>query len=302
MTSETADSTTPTIKAALDEYIRSLKSNGKSKAKSRSAGKPVKPHMIQDFLRYLDSQNTQNIGDLIRKEVIAYSDKVNNDRDKGSSSKNSSPGGVNTNAVDRLQAVKGFLSYANKQGWTDENLARHIRIRKPRGPATVISRGTKSIDLTSQGYHEHEIERERLLAETQVLLDDIQKARADGDVTENSPLDAAREEHARKEARIKEIDSILERAVVIDSAGSAASTAADGAQTVTIGAQVVVEDVENKRATTYTLVNSNEARPLVHRISVDSLMGKALLDKQVNDLVRVETPRGTRRYTIISIS
>lgn len=298
MTSETADSTTPTIKAALDEYIRSLKSNGKSKAKSRSADKPVDPNMLQDFLRYLDSQNTENIGDLIRKEVIAYSDKVNNDRDKGSSSKNSSPGGVNTNAVDRLQAVKGFLSYANKQEWTDENLARHIRIRKPRGrAATVISRGRESIDLTSQGHRALEDERERLLAETQVLLEDIHKARADGDVTENSPLDAAREEHARKEARIKEINATLERAVVID----AASNGSD-AQIVKIGAKVEVEDIKTKRAATYTIVNSNEARPLEKRISDDSPMGKELLGKQINDKIEVQTPGGARRYAIKDIS
>lgn len=296
MTSEPADSTTPTIKVALDEYIRSLKSNGKSKAKSRGADKPVDPNMLQDFLRYLDSQNTQSMGDLIRKEVIAYSDKVNNDRDKSSSSKNSSPGGVNTNAVERLQAVKGFLSFANKREWTDENLARHIRIRKPRGRAgKVISRGAESIDLTSQGHRALEDERERLLAETQTLLDDIHRARADGDVTENSPLDAAREEHARKEARIKEINATLERAVVLDAAAAA------DAQVVRIGAQVEVKDSENKPAT-YTLVNSNEARPLDRRISDDSPMGEALLGKQVGDEVEVGTPRGARRYTIISIS
>ena len=296
MTSEPADSTTPTIKAALDEYIRSLKSNGKSKAKSRGADKPIDPNMLQDFLRYLDSQNTQSMGDLIRKEVIAYSDKVNNDRDKSSSSKNSSPGGVNTNAVDRLQAVKGFLSFANKREWTDENLARHIRIRKPRGRAgKVISRGAESIDLTSQGHRALEDERERLLAETQTLLDDIHRARADGDVTENSPLDAAREEHARKEARIKEINATLERAVVLDAAAAA------DAQVVRIGAQVEVKDSDNKPAT-YTLVNSNEARPLDRRISDDSPMGEALLGKQVGDEVEVGTPRGARRYTIISIS
>lgn len=300
MTSEPADSTTPTIKAALDEYIRSLKSNGKSKAKSRGADKPVDPNMLQDFLRYLDSQNTQSMGDLIRKEVIAYSDKVNNDRDKSSSSKNSSPGGVNTNAVERLQAVKGFLSFANKREWTDENLARHIRIRKPRGRAgKVISRGAESIDLTSQGHRALEDERERLLAETQTLLDDIHRARADGDVTENSPLDAAREEHARKEARIKEINATLERAVVIDAAAPADSAAA---QIVKIGAQVVVKSTDKTDPETYTIVNSNEAKPLEKRISDDSPIGRALIGKQVKDEVKVETPRGARRYTIISIS
>ena len=298
MTSETADSTTPTIKAALDEYIRSLKSNGKPKAKSRTSDKPVDPNMLQDFLRYLDSQNTQSMGKLIRKEVIAYSDKVNNDRDKNSTSKNSSPGGVNTNAVDRLQAVKGFLSYANKREWTDENLARHIRIRKPRGRGgRAISRGRESIDLTSQGHQALQVERERLLAETQTLLDDIHRARADGDVTENSPLDAAREEHARKEARIKEINATLERAVVIDAAANGAD-----AQIVKIGAQVEVEDLAKKESFTYTIVNSNEARPLDRRISDDSPMGEALLGKRVKDEIEVQTPGGARRYAIKDIS
>lgn len=284
MTSEMAETTT--IREALEMYVRSLKPDGKPKAKSPtksgSADKPVDLNALQDFLRSFEHRSA--LSELTPKEIGAYADKINGT-------------GTTPQAAERLQAVKDFLAYSNKTAkLTDENLARYVRIKKPRNRkgVAVISNGAQPIELTSEGHAQLQAERDKLAAEIEVLARDIHKARADGDVTENSPLDAAREEHAHKEARVQVIRATLEKAVIIDQSQTRES------EIVKIGAQVVVE--ENGAKTTYTLVNSTEAKPLEGRISSDSLVGSALLDKTLNDQVEVQTPGGVKRYKIVSIS
>lgn len=301
MTSEIAETTT--IPEALEMYVRSLKpADGKPKAKSAAksgnADKPVDLNALQDFLRSFEHRNA--LSDLTPKEVGAYADKINGT-------------GTTPRAAERLQAVKDFLAYANKTAkLTEENLARYVRIKKPRNRrgAAVISNGAQPIELTSEGHAQLQAERDKLTAEIEVLARDIHKARADGDVTENSPLDAAREEHAHKEARVQVIKATLEKAVII------AETQTGETDVVKIGARVLVEDIVSKKHTDYTLVNSTEAKPLERRISADSPMGKALipppkreegeeipqLPAKVGDEVEVETPGGVKRYKIISIS
>lgn len=301
MTSEIAETTT--IPEALEMYVRSLKpADGKPKpkrsAKSGDADKPVDLNALQDFLRSF--QHRRTLYELTHREIIAYADKVNGT-------------GTTPQAAERLQAVKGFLEYAHKTAkLTQDNLSRSIRIKKPRNRrgAAVISNGAQPIELTSEGHAQLQAERDKLTAEIEVLARDIHKARADGDVTENSPLDAAREEHAHKEARVQVIKATLEKAVII------AETQTGESDVVKIGARVLVEDVVSKKHTDYTLVNSTEAKPLERRISADSPMGKALIPPpkreegeeipqppaKVGDEVEVETPGGVKRYKIISIS
>ena len=301
MTSEIAETTT--IREALEIYVRSLKpADGKPKskrsAKSGDADKPVDLNALQDFLRSF--QHRRTLYELTHREIIAYADKVNGT-------------GTTPQAAERLQAVKGFLEYAHKTAkLTEDNLSRSIRIKKPRNRkgAAVISNGAQPIELTSEGHAQLQAERDKLTAEIEVLARDIHKARADGDVTENSPLDAAREEHAHKEARVQVIKATLEKAVII------AETQTGESDVVKIGARVLVEDVVSKKHTDYTLVNSTEAKPLERRISADSPMGKALIPPpkreegeeipqppaKVGDEVEVETPGGVKRYKIISIS
>lgn len=140
-------------------------------------------------------------------------------------------------------------------------------------------------------------QRERLLVESESLVVEIRRARADGDVTENSPLDAAREEQGRVEARIKEITATLEKSVIIEEGQVRDS------KVVKIGARVEVRElVSGGEPKIYTLVNKTEANPLELRISDDSPMGKALLGKRVGQKVPVVTPRGKLSYEVISIA
>ena len=293
MTSEMAETTTtkdPTIRQAWNMYVmhvQNLKSDDKSKAKSQPKSDDDKPSAqtaLKHFVDFFDPDNSVSLRELTQREIVAYADRINGT-------------GTTPQAAERLQAVKDFLAYSNKTAkLTDENLARYVRIKKPRNRkgVAVISNGAQPIELTSEGHAQLQAERDKLAAEIEVLARDIHKARADGDVTENSPLDAAREEHAHKEARVQVIRATLEKAVIIDQSQTRES------EIVKIGAQVVVE--ENGAKTTYTLVNSTEAKPLEGRISSDSLVGSALLDKTLNDQVEVQTPGGVKRYKIVSIS
>ena len=282
MTSEAADTTT--IQEALDMYVRSLKSGSRSKGKSSSA-KPIDHKALYEFVKYFPP--TACLQKLTPSDIGQYAEKVNGT-------------GTTPGATAQLQAVKDFLAYAKKnEGLTEENLARYVRIRKARSRAgaTVVSTESQTIELTSEGHAQLVSQRERLVQESESLVEEIRRARADGDVTENSPLDAAREEQGRVEARIQEITSTLDKSVIIVEGQTR------DRKVVKIGARVEVKDLNSSRdPKIYTLVNRTEANPLDYRISDDSPMGKALLGKRVGQKLNVDTPRGKQSYEVVSIA
>ena len=282
MTSEAADTTT--IQEALDMYVRSLKSGSRSKGKSSSA-KPIDHKALYEFVKYFPP--TACLQKLTPSDIGQYAEKVNGT-------------GTTPGATAQLQAVKDFLAYAKKnEGLTEENLARYVRIRKARSRAgaTVVSTESQTIELTSEGHAQLVSQREKLVQESESLVEEIRRARADGDVTENSPLDAAREEQGRVEARIQEITSTLDKSVIIVEGQTR------DRKVVKIGARVEVKDLNSSRdPKVYTLVNRTEANPLDYRISDDSPMGKALLGKRVGQKLQVDTPRGKQSYEVVSIA
>lgn len=283
MTSGAAESTT--IQEALDMYVRSLKSGGKSKGKSSKNDEPIDHKALYQFVQYFSAETP--LQKLSPSDIGSYAEHVNGE-------------GHDPGATSQLQSVKKFLEYAKKsEDITEENLSRYVRIRKSRARqgATVVSSESQTIELTSEGHEQLVQQRTRLMAESSTLVEEIRRARADGDVTENSPLDAAREEQGRVEARIQEISATLEKSVIIDE-GQARDS-----KVVKIGARVEVKDLNSGRdPSTYTLVNKTEANPLDKRISDDSPMGKALMGKRVGQKLKVETPRGTQSYEVVSIA
>jgi transcription elongation factor GreA len=124
---------------------------------------------------------------------------------------------------------------------------------------------------------------------------EIQKAAADKDVRENSPLEAAREQLGQVEARIREIESTLIKAVVIDESGKSKS------MTVRRGAAIWVQDVKSGKKFRYTVVDASEANPLESKISDVSPLGKVFLGQQAGQQVAAVTPRGTVDYKILEI-
>lgn len=153
----------------------------------------------------------------------------------------------------------------------------------------------KSIQLTKEGLEKlrAELENLRTVGRTDIA-EKIRVARGYGDLSENSEYDEAKNEQAKIEARIIELEKMLENVVII----------ADDVDTdvVTIGVTVTVYDVEFEEELTYKVVGSAEADPMNGLISDDSPVGRALLGTKVGDEVVAEAPVGELRFKIVSIA
>jgi len=127
------------------------------------------------------------------------------------------------------------------------------------------------------------------------IVADIATAREHGDLKENAEYHAAREEQGFAEGRINEIEAKLSNAQVID------VTTIDAKGKVIFGATVEIEDLDTEKKVTYQIVGVDEANIKESRISVGSPIARALIGKEVEDVVTVKTPGGDVDYEIVSI-
>ena len=202
--------------------------------------------------------------------------------------------GSGTQAVQRLQSVRKFLSFAKRKELTDQNLAQHLRIRKGnRSARNATGDGPKTIEVTREGHKALVEEMEQRKAERGLLAAEIKRAAADKDVRENAPLEAARERHGLNEARIRAIETLLKDARITDESRKNGST-------VSMGAKVLLKDARGEK--TYTVVSAMEASPAEGKISDVSPLGKAIMGRAAGQSVEVKTPRGTTRYRIMKVS
>ena len=149
--------------------------------------------------------------------------------------------------------------------------------------------------LTKEGLGKLEVELEHLhTVRRQEVATRIQKATEMGGTVDNAEYDDSKNEQSFVEGRILTLERIIESAVIIgdDVAHS---------DSVQLASHVVVIDSKGKEAE-YIIVGSAEADPPQGRISNESPVGKALLNKKVGEEVQVNTPAGTATFTISSIS
>ena len=123
----------------------------------------------------------------------------------------------------------------------------------------------------------------------------LEEARAHGDLSENAEYDAAKDRQSHLEGRIKDLESKVSRAQVIDITQMPAS------ERVIFGTTVELEDDDTGEALTYRIVGMEEADVKRGCISYTSPIGRALLGRSVGDSVRFETPKGTRGLTINAV-
>ena len=114
---------------------------------------------------------------------------------------------------------------------------------------------------------------------------DIAEARSFGDLSENAEYDAARNEQAKTEARIKELEELVANAIIVDESKIDTSV-------VSLGSTVLVYDVEEDEDIRYSIVGSNEVNPLEKKISDQSPIGKAIMGRKAGDKVTVVLPDG----------
>ena len=154
----------------------------------------------------------------------------------------------------------------------------------------------KKISYTQQGY-QHLVEELQYLKieKREKIKNDIAVARSFGDLSENAEYDEARNEQAKNEARIKELEELLENAVIVDE--NTLDTSVAG-----LGSTVRVLDTDRNEETTYLLVGSNEVDPMEGKISDQSPIGAALIDMREGEEAAVETPAGTVHLRVLEVS
>ena len=151
------------------------------------------------------------------------------------------------------------------------------------------------IPITPQGYEKLKEELSRLkFVERPAVVKLIEEARAHGDLTENAEYDAAKERQGFIEARIRELESRVSRAEVLDPTKLPKDR-------VAFGVKVTLEDVETSNCVTYWLVGPDETDPGNGVISVTSPVGRALIGKHEGDEIRVQTPGGVREFVVLKI-
>lgn len=154
----------------------------------------------------------------------------------------------------------------------------------------------KTIKITDEGLKKLQAELETLKTEGRAdIAEKIKIARGYGDLSENSEYDEAKNEQAKLEARIVEIEAMLKNVEIIEDIKGKAKT-------VVIGVKVKVIDEEYGEEEEYRVVGSTEANSREGKISDESPMGKALLGKKIGDEVTVEAPGGEFKVKILEIS
>ena len=127
------------------------------------------------------------------------------------------------------------------------------------------------------------------------VIDSIATAREFGDLKENAEYHAAKEQQSLIEARIKDIEIKLSNSQVID------LTTIVPSDKVIFGTTVLIKDCSDSSQLTYKIVGADEADIKEGKISVTSPVAKSLIGKFKGDIVKVETPGGTKEYEIINV-
>lgn len=127
------------------------------------------------------------------------------------------------------------------------------------------------------------------------IVEAIATARAHGDLKENAEYHAAREQQSFNEGRVQEIEAKLSHAQIID-----ISKLPNNGKVV-FGATVTISNTANDTELTYQIVGEDEADLKLNKISFSSPIGRALIGKELDDSVTVNTPGGVVEYDIIGV-
>ena len=158
-----------------------------------------------------------------------------------------------------------------------------------------MSTKAKQMLYTKEGFQALVDELEYLKGtKRQQVKEDIATARSFGDLSENSEYDEARNEQAKVEARITELEALILNALVVDESKIDTSI-------VNMGSVVKVYDEELDETEEYNIVGSNEVDAMANKISDMSPIGKALIGKKAGDTVVVDAPGGAIKLKIVEV-
>ncbi len=151
----------------------------------------------------------------------------------------------------------------------------------------------KPTHITPEGLKKLQTEHDELVRiKKPAAVERLGRARAMGDLSENSEYHAAKEDLAVVHGRIRELEELIKKAVVVEQES-------DG-HTVTLGStvRVLADDTE----TTYTIVGEFEANPMEHKISSTSPIGSGLMKSRVGDTVTIQLPSGVKKFKVLELT
>ncbi|AFM23912.1 transcription elongation factor GreA [Desulfomonile tiedjei] len=151
--------------------------------------------------------------------------------------------------------------------------------------------------ISPEGLRKLQEEMDRLIrTERPAVIKEIEIALGHGDLSENAEYTYAKEKQALIETRIRDLQERLAACEVIDLNNRPKS------DRIVFGCSVKIEDVDNGDQKIFTLLGQDEADISKGIISIDSPIGKALIGKEVNDVVEVKTPGGLKEYEVLEVS
>ena len=150
--------------------------------------------------------------------------------------------------------------------------------------------------MSREGYEKMKAELNRLITvERPEIAQKLKEARSYGDLSENAEYDEAKNDQAQLEAKIQQVQYILDHAEIIEDEDI-------NLEEVGMGTVMTIKDVETGEVEELKIVSTNEANFLENKISDESPIGKAAMKKRVGDVFIVETPNGELRYEVVGIS
>ncbi|MBB1250487.1 MULTISPECIES: transcription elongation factor GreA [unclassified Rhizobium] len=154
----------------------------------------------------------------------------------------------------------------------------------------------EKVPMTPRGFAQLSEElRWRQQEERPRIIEAISEARAHGDLSENAEYHAAKEAQSHNEGRVGELEDLIARAEVID------LTKMSGDK-IKFGATVKLIDEDTEEERTYQIVGDQEADVKSGRISISSPIARAMIGKEVGDMIEVNAPGGAKGYEIIGIA
>ncbi len=149
--------------------------------------------------------------------------------------------------------------------------------------------------MTAEGYTKLQDELKNLINQQRPkIIEAISEARSHGDLSENAEYQFAKEQQSLIEGKILELESVVGHAEIIDISKL-------GGKEIKFGATVVIQEDETRKQSKYQLVGEYESDINNKKISINSPLARALIGKLKKDVVEVNSPKGTKIYTVISV-
>lgn len=150
--------------------------------------------------------------------------------------------------------------------------------------------------ITPDGLKKLQEELKRLRSsERPKVIEAIAEARGHGDISENAEYEAAKEQQAFLEKKIRDLENRIANSNVVD-------PSIVGTDKVVFGVQVTVQDLESGEESSYQIVGADEADVSAQRISVTSPVARALIGKKIGDVVQVQVPKGLLELEVMDIT